>query len=179
LQAELAVSAAASEQLPCVILRPGVIFGGGIPLIGPAVARSVGKRRVVLGTGELTVPLVYIDDVVDAVIEAVQRGLVSGEVIQIIDGERLTQEEILALDSAREAVVRVPRPALLLIGRLSEYPLAKLGRQSPIGVYRLESALAPASFESDRAGQLLGWRPRVGVREGIRRVTQGPGLTAA
>lgn len=173
LEAELAVSAAATERLPCVILRPGVIFGGGIPLISPAVARRAGKRWAILGAGRLTVPLVYIDDVADAILAAVERELVSGEVIQIIDDERLTQQEILAVaDAAGAGAVRIPRPALLLAGKLSEYPLRKLGRQSPIGAYRLRSALAPASFRSDRAERLLGWRPRVGIREGIRRVTR-------
>jgi nucleoside-diphosphate-sugar epimerase len=37
-------------------------------------------------------------------------------------------------------------------------------------VYRLRSALARLSYESDRASSLLGWRPKVGVREGIRRL---------
>jgi len=36
----------------------------------------------------------------------------------------------------------------------------------------LQSALARLSYESDRATQLLAWQPRVGVREGIRRVAE-------
>ena len=176
LEAELAVSAAAAEGLPCVILRPGAIFGGGIPLLSSAIARPAGKRWMILGSGRLTVPLVYIDDVVDAVMAAVDRKLVSGEVIQLVDAERLTQEEILATVAANGRVIRIPRAAVLLAGKLSEYPLKRLGRQSPIGEYRLRSALAPMDFASDRAERLLGWRPRVGVREGIRRVThEGPG----
>jgi 2-alkyl-3-oxoalkanoate reductase len=172
LDAELSVSAAARDGLPCVILRPGVIFGGGIPLLSPSVARRAGRRWVILGAGRLTVPLVYIDDVVDAIMCAVERELVSGEVIQLIDDERLTQEEILALaDQGGAGAVRIPRPAALLAGKLSEYALRRLGRRSPIGTYRLRSALAPASFRSERAERLLGWRPRVGAREGIRRVT--------
>jgi len=56
------------------------------------------------------------------------------------------------------------------LGKLSELPLGALGRQSPVGVYRLRSALARLRYESDRAEALLGWQPRVGVREGIRRL---------
>ena len=171
LQAELDVSAAASDGLECVILRPGVIFGGGIPLIGPGVARRAGGRWVLLGNGDLTVPLVYIDDVVDAIMAAVERGGGSGEVIQLIDEARLTQREILSIaDPGGRRPVRIPKLAAEAVGGLSEIPLRKLGRQSPIGRYRLRSALAQASFNSDRARELLGWTPRVGVIEGIRRV---------
>jgi predicted dehydrogenase/nucleoside-diphosphate-sugar epimerase len=172
LLAEQAVTAAAREGVPVVIIRPGAIFGGGIPLVTPAVARSAGSRWVVLGDGRLAPPLVYIDDVVDAVMAAVARRLGSGEVIQVVDRERLTQAEILAaVTRDGRKPVRIPRSALLVAGALSEYPFRKLGRQSPIGRHRLRAALADAEVESSRAERLLGWRPRVGVREGVRRVT--------
>jgi predicted dehydrogenase/nucleoside-diphosphate-sugar epimerase len=171
LEAEMLVAAAASKGLPCVILRPGQIFGGGIPLINGAVARSAGGRWLVLGDGRLELPLVYIDDVVDAIVGAIDKKLVGGEVIQIIDPEHLTQDDVLGLAGGARPIVKIPRPVVFALGKLSEYPLGALGRQSPVAVYRLKSALARLNYESDRASKLLGWRPRVGVREGIRRVT--------
>ena len=170
LEAERLVVAAAREGLPCVILRPGQIFGGGIPLINGAVARSAGGRWLVLGDGKLRLPLVYIDDVVDAISRCVERRLVGGEIIQIIDPEPLTQEDVLGLAGGKRPVTHVPRPVVFALGKLSEWPLGALGRQSPVAMYRLKSALARLRYESDRARQLLGWQPRVGVREGIRRL---------
>src|SRR6185437_9931081 len=49
LEAEQLVADAAANGLPAVILRPGHIFGGGIPLINGAVARNAGGRWLVLG----------------------------------------------------------------------------------------------------------------------------------
>ncbi|MGE5181680.1 MAG: NAD-dependent epimerase/dehydratase family protein [Acidobacteriota bacterium] len=170
LEAERLVVDAARTGLPCVILRPGQIFGGGIPLINGAIARSAGSRWLVLGDGKLELPLVYIDDVVDAVMRAIDKQLVSGEVIHIIDPEPLTQNQIIGLAGGAKPVVHVPRPIVFALGKLSEYPLGALGRQSPVAVYRLRSALARLHYESERARDLLGWRPMVGVREGIRRV---------
>lgn len=171
LEAEKLVIDAAQRGLPCVILRPGQIFGGGIALINGAVARNAGGRWLILGDGKLELPLVYIDDVVDAIMACVDRKLVSGEVIQIIDPESLTQEEVLALAGGHKPIVHVPRPIVFALGKLSEYPLGALGRQSPVAVYRLKSALARLRYESRRAHDLLGWEPRVGVRQGIQRVT--------
>jgi 2-alkyl-3-oxoalkanoate reductase len=171
LEAERLVSAAVSAGLPAVILRPGQIFGGGIPLINGAVARNAGGRWLVLGDGKLELPLVYIDDVVDAIMAAVGKRLGKGEIIQIIDPEHLTQEDVLGLAGGARPILRVPRPVVFALGKLSEYPLGALGRPSPIGVYRLKSALARLHYESQQAANLLGWKPRVGVREGIRRVT--------
>lgn len=170
LEAEQLVVAAAAQGLPVVILRPGQIFGGGIPLINGAVARNAGGRWLVLGDGKLELPLVYIDDVVDAITCSIKKQLTHGEVIQIIDPEHLTQEEVLGLAGGAKAIVRVPRPVVFALGKLSEIPLGAMGRPSPVAVYRLKSALARLHYESDRAVKMLDWRPRVGVREGIKRV---------
>ncbi|MGE0547931.1 MAG: NAD-dependent epimerase/dehydratase family protein [Kofleriaceae bacterium] len=171
LEAEQLVSAAANTGVPAVILRPGQIFGGGIPLINGAVARNAGGRWLILGDGKLELPLVYIDDVVDAIMASIAKKLSRGEIIQIIDPAHLTQEDVLGLAGGSKQILRVPRGIVFALGRLSELPLGAIGKQSPIGAYRLKSALARLHYESDRASALLGWAPRVGVREGIKRVS--------
>ena len=172
LEAERIVALAGSAGLPCVILRPGQIFGGGIPLINGAVARKAAGRWLVLGDGKLELPLVYIDDVVQAILAAIDRRITNGEIIQIIDPEPMTQEDVLAAAGGTTPILRVPRRLVFALGKLSEIPLAAIGKQSPVGTYRLRSALARLHYESDRAVKLLGWRPQVGVREGMRRVAQ-------
>ena len=170
LEAEQLVAAAAAQGLPVVILRPGQIFGGGIPLINGAIARNAGGRWLVLGDGKLELPLVYIDDVVDAIMASVAKRLIHGEVIQIIDPEHLTQEDVLGLAGSARTILRVPRLLVFALGKFSEFPLGALGRPSPVAVYRLRSAMARLHYESDRALKMLDWQPRVGVREGIKRV---------
>ena len=162
LEAERLVVAAAEQGLPVVILRPGQIFGGGIALVNGAVARNAGGRWLVLGDGQLELPLVYIDDVVDAITAAVAKRLTKGEVIQIIDPEHLTQTDVLALAGGGKPVIKVPRPIVFALGKLSELPLGALGRPSPIAVYRLKSALSRLHYESQQAAKLLGRsaRPR-------------------
>jgi 2-alkyl-3-oxoalkanoate reductase len=169
LEAERLVVAAAKQGLPCVILRPGQIFGGGIPLVNGAVARSAGSRWLVLGDGQLELPLIYLEDVIDAIEACVSKKLTGGEIIQLIDPEVLTQADVLEANGRGKKVLRVPRPVVFALGRLSEVPLGAIGKPSPIGVYRLQSALARLHYSSDRARTLLGWKPRVGVREGMRR----------
>jgi nucleoside-diphosphate-sugar epimerase len=171
LEAEKIVRGAVAEEgVPAVILRPGQIFGGRLPLLTPAVARRVGGRWLILGDGELKLPLVYVDDVVDAIVAALDGPLCDGEIIQLVDSHTLTQNECLAAavpDGAK--VLRVPRALVFAAGRMSEPVLAALGRKSPVSAYRLKSALARLEFKSEAARELLGWQPRVGVAEGIRR----------
>ena len=135
-----------------VILRPGQIFGGGIPLINGAVARNAGGRWLVLGDGKLELPLVYIDDVVDAIMAAIDKQLVHGEVIQIIDPEHLTQEDVLGLAGGAKPIIRVPRAARVRARQAQRVPArrarpAEPGRASTA----CKSALARLHYESDRA----------------------------
>ena len=179
LQAEKLVTAFAKQHgLATVILRPGQIFGGKIPLLTPAVARRAGRRWVVLGRGDVRLPLVYMDDVVDAVMLALDGPLRGGEVIQLVDDYTPTQLELLAeVLGPGVKVTRVPRTVLFGMGKLSEFPLRLLKRPSPIAAYRLKSALSRRTFRSVNA-ELLGWKPRVGAREGIRRVAPPRGNTS-
>jgi 2-alkyl-3-oxoalkanoate reductase len=182
LEAEQIVRAAVEEHgLPAVVLRPGQIFGGRLPLLTPAVARRVGARWLVLGDGRLRLPLVYIDDVVDAIVSALDGPLARGEIIQLVDPHGLTQNEALAVALPGGAkVLRLPRSLVFATGKLTEPLLGVLGRKSPVSAYRLKSALARVGFVSENARELLGWEPRVGVVEGIRRAAGGdlPALPA-
>jgi nucleoside-diphosphate-sugar epimerase/predicted dehydrogenase len=174
LEAEKIVRAAVVEHaLPAVVLRPGQIFGGKIPLLTPAIARRVGNRWLVLGDGELKLPLVYLDDVIDAIVAALDGPLVGGEVIQLVDPRVITQNEALAVALPGARVMRVPRTLLFAAGRLSEPVLGTVGRKSPVSAYRLKSALSRVGFVSESAREILRWEPRVGVLEGIRRAAGG------
>jgi nucleoside-diphosphate-sugar epimerase len=174
LEAErLVVDFTKSTNVDTVILRPGQIFGGRIPLLTPAIARKLGKRFLVLGDGELSLPLVYMDDVVDAIIAAIATDVGDGNVIQLVDPQSLTQNEVLAHAAPNASVIRVPRWVVFLLGRTSEFAFRPLRRQSPLSAYRLRSALARLTFDGRRAEALLHWRPRVGVSEGVRRICGG------
>src|SRR5207249_663074 len=107
--------------------RPGQIFGRRIPLLTPAVARRAGGRWLVLGDGRLRLPLVYIDDVVDAILLAARSELGEGEIIQLVDPEALTQSDVLRLAVGEQArVARVPRGVVFAAGKLSEILLGLL-----------------------------------------------------
>jgi len=104
-------------------------------------------------------------------VTALDGPLRGGEVIQLVDPVRLTQQDVLQRAVPGAKVLRTPRALVFAAGRLSEPVFGALKRQSPVAAYRLRSALARVEFASDRARELLGWEPRVGVLEGIRRVT--------
>jgi predicted dehydrogenase/nucleoside-diphosphate-sugar epimerase len=173
LDAELVVTRAVKQwNLRAVILRPGQVFGPGAPLLTPAVARRVRKNLIVLGNGKLVLPLVYVDDVVDGILRAGKSEHFDGSIFHLVDSADVTQMKLavryLKAVGENRGVICVPRFVAYSLA-LGVQLLAKaLGRSAPLSIYRLQSVLAPISFDCSAAEQKLGWHPQVGVEEGLK-----------
>jgi nucleoside-diphosphate-sugar epimerase/predicted dehydrogenase len=170
LAAERLVSEYASEHhLPVVILRPGKIFGPRQPLLSSAIGWKVRGRWIMLGDGDVGIPFVYLDDVADAVVAAMQSEVSAGEVIQISDPVQLTQNDALRLwEGEKVRVLHIPRWIVYALASFSQLLFRLINRESPVGIYRMRSAMAKRRFQSSKA-DLIGWKPALGVMEGIKR----------
>ena len=110
----------------------------------------------------------------DGVVAALDRKLVGGEVIQLVDTDLPTQNEILARAAAPGAtVVRLPRRLVFALGKFSEVAILPLKRQSPLNVYRLRSAPRSAQLCERVRGAPDRLEAKVGVSRGIREMVDG------
>ncbi|MGD1018505.1 MAG: NAD-dependent epimerase/dehydratase family protein [Verrucomicrobiia bacterium] len=175
LEAERIVRAAAQERgLPVVILRPGQIWSETSSLITAAVGVRLGQRLVVIGDDSNQLPLVHVDDVVEAIVLSTQSQFSRGEVFQIVDNELMSREELVRLYSrAREPRLRITRISLgfacFLAGSV-DWLTTTLGRPAPISPYRLRSAVAPLVFDCSKARNQLHWEPRAHTRDTLRKL---------
>jgi len=156
-----------ATDLQVVILRPGQVFGPGAAVLTGAVARHIKGRYVILGNGQLVLPLVYVEDVVDAILLAAKRGT---GLYHIVDTSKITQAQLTRRVAGENAkIVTIPFPLVYAIGLSVELLGKFLKRSVPLTRYRLQSALAPIEFDCTAAAKELGWKPRVGIEEGLKR----------
>ena len=94
---KIVLDAVRQQGLPAVILRPGQIFGAGAEKVAPSGTIAIAGRWVVIGSGKLRLPLVYVEDVVDALLLAEQGNHLSGSVFHLVDPTMVTQNEYLEL----------------------------------------------------------------------------------
>lgn len=140
-----------SYGLPVVILRPFNTYGpyqkpgcdGGV--VAVFLARKLqGEKLPLFGDGSQTRDLLYVEDCADFIVRAALSDSAVGQVINAGSGEEIPihrlAEQIAGPDSAQPA----PHP----------HPQAEIRRLR----------CAPG-----KADQLLGWRPRVTLEEGVRR----------
>ena len=172
LDAERVVTEAVkSRGLRAVILRPGEVMGPDKLFVSGTVGREAAGRVIVLGGGKSVVPLIWVEDLVDAILATAASDHFDGTIFNLVDPEEVTQDELAR--HYLQALGRKPRLAHFPLFAL--YPAAfglqiafgLLGKQSPITPYRLSSALGSRRFDCAAAKKSLGWQPRVGIRGGL------------
>jgi len=159
------------RHLRAVLLRPGRVFGPGMTLLTPEVARRVGNVFVVLGDGTRELPLVYVEDVIDAIVLAAEMSKFDGRIFHIVDRTQITQNQVIRNYITKKAknarVIHVPVAIVYGLAFGFEILSRVLNRPVPLSIYRVKSALARMQFDSTRAEHELGWQPRIGVASGL------------
>ncbi len=170
-------AAAAAGSLETVIIRPGVVVYGpedttAFADMAPMLSR--GRWAHVAG-GRRLLCTVYVDNLVDALQAAAGAPAAAGRTYVVTDDRRLTWREYIAAAvaafGARERSLSVPRPLARLAGIGLEvlWRAAGAGQPPPITDYRTALVADDFHFSCRRAKRELGYRPQVGLAEGMRR----------
>jgi nucleoside-diphosphate-sugar epimerase len=169
----------AEDQLPAVILRPGTFFGPGDRLhFGRMADRLRAGKGIIVGRGDNALPFVYVTDVVQGLLLALDVEHAVGQAYNISNDQPMTQQEFLGAIAqeigARPPSTHIPYRVLYLAGDLAER-LSPPGRsKSQPMVTRLGVKLFGTDNRHaiDKARRELGFAPRVPIREGVRLAAQ-------
>jgi len=163
------------DGLPAVITRPDTFFGPGDWLhFGRLADRLRAGKGLIIGSGRNAIPLVYVTDVVQGLLLALDHGRAVGQTYNVTNDQTITQEGFLRA-IAEEVGAKPPRVHLpyraLFAAALAAEGIAGLGgyRYRPF-LTRLSVTLFGDNNQHaiDRARQELGFVPRVSLREGVR-----------
>jgi nucleoside-diphosphate-sugar epimerase len=159
------------EGLPGTVVRPTAIYGPGDTRF-LKLFRAIKKGYfVMIGNGATLYHLNYIDDLVDGIILAGSMPTASGEVFTL-GGEHYTSikqlvkliSEILGKPPPR---LRVPFFPVYVAAVACDRLCRPLGIHPPIYPRRVEFFHKHRAFTIAKARDLLGYQPRVGLREGL------------
>jgi nucleoside-diphosphate-sugar epimerase len=163
------------DGLPAVILRPDQIFGSGDHLhFGRMADRLRAGRGIIVGHGDNMLPLVYISDVVQALLLALEHESAVGNAYNIASEQPLSQQDVLDT-IATEMGVTPPRihvrygvlyAAAYLAERLAA--LRRSARRPTITRLGVAFFGTDNRYSMQRARSELGYRPAVTIREGLR-----------
>jgi nucleoside-diphosphate-sugar epimerase len=168
-----------NDCLPAVIVRADQVFGPGDTR---RFARLADRLRsgtgVIVGDGDNALPLVYVSDVVDGLLLALDDKRAVGQAYNITNDAPLTQKQFLHT-IAREVGAQPPRVhapfgALYAAGWLAERAASVASSWRRPSITRLGVALAGTDnrYGIAKARRELGYKPRVTLEDGVRRTAR-------
>ena len=159
------------DGVPSVILRPGQIFGPGAEQVTPNGTIALAGRWIAIGSGRRPLPLVYRDDVVDALLLAAENPKALGRTFNLVDTDTVDRTTYLRRCQAKLGAslkkLWVPQWVFMCLAIGVELLGKVLKRDVPLTRYRVRSLRPLANFDVSAARDVLGWTPRVGVKRGL------------
>jgi len=173
-EAEPLVRTFHQRGLPAAILRPAAIYGPGDPERFLMIFRRVSRGKFpMFGNGKTLYHPLYIDNLVDAFVAAMADGVGDGEAYLIADDEYLEIEDLVKrVGRALEVDVKIPHYPVwpvVAAGHVVEKACRPFGITPPIFPRRVDWYRQNRAFKIDKAKRDLGYEPKVGIDEGLRR----------
>jgi nucleoside-diphosphate-sugar epimerase len=176
---------AAQRDLETVTLRPKAMFGPGDRALLPrlvAAARSGRLRQI--GDGQNLVDLTYVENVVDALMLALDTQAPVGKTYHITNDEHInlwdTIRAALAKLGLQTTLQSTPLSMALGAARVMEWQAALTGREPLLTRYSVQILARTQTYDITAAKRDLGYAPRISFEEGMRRtlVAMGAGANA-
>lgn len=173
-EAEPKVKEYLSKGMETIIIRPAAIYGPGDPERFAMIFRRVNKGFFpMFGSGKTFYHPLYIDNLVDAFMLAMEPGKGAGEEYLIADEEYVELNDLVSRTATALGVdVKIshyPLLPLIIAGHICEKICKPLKITPPIFPRRVDWFRQNRAFDISKAKRDLGYAPRVGLDEGLKR----------
>jgi nucleoside-diphosphate-sugar epimerase len=175
-QAEGIVSEAMKrKKIPIIVLRPGTIYGPGGELFTPMMGFSLfNKIFVVIGNGKFELPLIYIDNLADAVVKTISSDEANSQILNAVDSERMNKKEYVRKLIKKlypgSWVFYLPYSMMYTLTWFQEVMFKVLKRNPFLTRYRLISSQRNITYDNTRITSTLHWQPKISVDEAIAQI---------
>ena len=169
----LAEALVRESGLPSVIIRPASTYGprGTAWTLGPIDKIKAG-RLVLIGQDRGLVTPGYIDNVVDGLILALHHNRALGETYNLCDDRAVSYRQFYLAYAGMLGIHALPTmPGIVAhLARLGPTKwMRRLAGRPSAGPWSLHFRFNPSQFSVEKAKRLLGYQPKVGFEEGMRR----------
>lgn len=156
------------------ILRPGLIYGPGDRHNLPQMVRALRRGKFTfIGSRDNITPIVYIDDVVEAILRAGRSTVSRGRIYHVTDGSRTSIGEFI--DCLAE-LIECPAPHKVLPYAVPYLACVVFDVLAGLRLYRGRPPITRAGLRHlgtsrfvsiERASRELGYAPRIVYRDGL------------
>ncbi len=171
------VNAAAASGFQTVILRPKAIFGPGDQALLPRlIAAARQKRLPQIGDGNNLVDLTYVENVVQALMLALDAPAAIGNTYTITNEEHVPLWDIVRSVLSRlnlsTKLRRVPLSVALTAASLMELRAALTGQEPLLTRYTAAILARTQTYDISAAKRDLGYAPGISIADGTERTLE-------
>ncbi len=164
----------APPSLETVIIRPKAIFGPGDRSLLPQLIAAARKRRLPqVGSGNNLVDLTYVENVVEALVLALEADAAIGKIYTITNGEHAnlwdTIRGVLQQLDLPTNLRRVSLSVALTAAAIMEARASLTGQEPLLTRYSAAILGRTQTYDISAARRDLGYVPRISLVEGIER----------
>lgn len=165
------------KGMKTVILRPAAIYGPGDPERFYMIFKRVAKGSFpMFGKGKTYYHPLYIDNLIDAFMLSMEEGKGDGQAYLIADEEYLEIKDLVQkVGHALGIEVKInhyPLIPLIMAGHIFEKLYKPFRITPPIFPRRVDWYRQNRAFNIDKAKRELGYQPKIGIDEGLKRTAQ-------
>ena len=154
-----------------VILRPSAVYGPHDDRLAKLFRSAAKGRFPLFGRGEGRRHMVYVGDVADAFLRACVEPAAANTEMIVAGPEAVPLRQMLEVlaqvNHRRRCGPQLPLAPMLALAAVVEDTCRGLRIKPPIYRRRMDFYLNDAAFDCARARQVLGWEPRVCLRDGF------------
>jgi nucleoside-diphosphate-sugar epimerase/SAM-dependent methyltransferase len=160
------------EKVPVVVIRIPEVYGPGDRRL-LKLFKAIGRNAFfVIGDGENLHHLIYVDDLVEGLLQAAVHPAAAGRLFLLAGNEPVTTTDMVAAIArelgARPPRFRAPMPPFSILATVMEKTLRPFGIQPPLHRRRLDFFRKSFTLSPLLARQTFGFDPKVDFVQGVR-----------
>lgn len=175
--------AAADYGMEYVILRPAVVYGPRDHRLRKLFRLAARGAFPLFGDGKGRRHFVHVSDVAEAFLLACTQPAAANRELIVAGPEALPLREVLqtlaAVSGRSRTGPRLPLKPMLVLAAISEDVSRMISVRPPLARRNMDFYLNDAAFDCSLAREVLGWQPKVELREGLARTYRSYDLDAA
>jgi len=164
------------NRIPVVIIRISETYGPGDRRLLKLFKAIKKNAFFMIGNGENVHHLIFIDDLIEGFLCAARDEKAVGETFVYAGKELLTTNEMVGVIAEELGTkirrIRAPLLPFLLLAILMEKGCRPIGIQPPLHRRRMDFFRKGFFFSKEKPKRILGFDPKVGFQEGVRKTVQ-------
>lgn len=162
------------QNLPCVVLRPGAVYGPAGNIFPASMGLQIGDSRILLmGNSSSELPLVYVENVVDAIVQSMEKEELLNGCFNLVENETLSRKDYMKTIKEKVTPKASGIPVPMWFMQFMKFSLKSvfglMGRKAPLADLNLKMYSTTIKYSNEKWNKVAGQKPYVDFEESIER----------